>query len=543
MHLLAVHAERFSFAAETPANEASDPDAAAETPADVASAGTAAMTADLGACVVVAAAVERGDGATPAGTAAAAAAECRAVVDRLGESRVALVPTDHLTDSPAADAADAVAVLRSLVADLAADGQLEIVRAPVGWHLAVELEKRGHPFAAQSLDVDPVALRAPTTGRSLRLPDGERLDPEDAGARLPDAVAATVEAVANEADDSRRTRLPRDLLAETGLVVGDRTADERPHWLPRGAVARDALAARADDCFAALDAAPVETPAGVGPLATAPDTLDDLPWRRAERSRDVPAAVAVVESGDADAELRRQAAVVARAVAALGSAFLPVVRARGERADALAADLAADIDAPVLAERRDDGGERTEVEFHPVGATWPGERPRVARDDASAGRFDVALADGGRPAVVRCAPLGSLAGAVATAVERGESRDPPRLPAWLAPTQVRFVPVAAEHADRCDALAADCRAQDVRADVDARAVPVGERLERAERDRVPYYVVVGDREGGSEAVPVTDRVAREQRKRTVDGLCETILAEIADRPRPRRTVPGRVGER
>jgi threonyl-tRNA synthetase len=215
------------------------------------------------------------------------------------------------------------------------------------------------------------------------------------------------------------------------------------------------------------------------------------------------------------------------------------VRARTDREDALADDLATTLDTPLLVGRRAGEGVDPVIEFVPVGASWAGERPRVECDPTAAEREDVTLVDGRRPVVVRSSPLGSLASAVAAALERGADRSPSRLPTWLAPTQVRFVPVRSDHVDRCDELADDLSVG-VRVDVDAREIPVGERIERAERDWVPYYAVVGGREAEGESFPVTDRAAREQRQTTVDQLSETVLDRIDDHPRPRASVPARV---
>jgi hypothetical protein len=345
MRLLAVHAERFAFAAETPVESNADPEppaSDAEERAD-SNGADASTSADLDECIVAVVGVERGDATGTDTVAAAAADEVRDVASQLGETSVALVPGADLVDRPA-EAADTAAILRSL-ADALADA-VDVVRAPVGWHLACELVKRGHPFAAQTRQVTPAPRVPPVTAWHVRFPDGERVAPRDAEDRLSSAWATAVGSEVESSQSRSRKHLPRDLLVGAGMLTErdaasaaadaasatDPTGEDRC-WLPRGAVVRDALLAHVADNVAEVDAAPVETPDGSGPLSTAPDVLggDGRPWRRAELGRPVPEVVAALAPGRADAELVRSAALVSRVLAPLVPDFLPVLRASEDR--------------------------------------------------------------------------------------------------------------------------------------------------------------------------------------------------------------------
>ena len=74
-------------------------------------------------------------------------------------------------------------------------------------------------------------------------------------------------------------------------------------------------------------------------------------------------------------------------------------------------------------------------------------------------------------------------------------------PFWLAPTQIRFVPVSDSHADFCAELAASFP---FRADVDDRDMNLGKKIKVAEQEWVPFIAVIGDREkaGGDLTVRV-----------------------------------------
>lgn len=66
-----------------------------------------------------------------------------------------------------------------------------------------------------------------------------------------------------------------------------------------------------------------------------------------------------------------------------------------------------------------------------------------------------------------------------------------RFPFWLAPTQIRFVPVSDSHVDFCEELAA---AWPFRADVDDRDFSMGKKIKLAEQEWVPFIAVIGDKE-------------------------------------------------
>jgi threonyl-tRNA synthetase len=68
------------------------------------------------------------------------------------------------------------------------------------------------------------------------------------------------------------------------------------------------------------------------------------------------------------------------------------------------------------------------------------------------------------------------------------------LPLWLAPVQVRILPVSERHREAAAAVAARLREAGVRAEVDDRDETVGKRIRDAERETVPRVVVYGDRE-------------------------------------------------
>ena len=68
------------------------------------------------------------------------------------------------------------------------------------------------------------------------------------------------------------------------------------------------------------------------------------------------------------------------------------------------------------------------------------------------------------------------------------------LPTWMAPEQVRFLPVTDRAADYCAEKAKALETQGFRVEVDYRNEKIGKKIREAQMDKVPYMVIVGDRD-------------------------------------------------
>ncbi len=101
-----------------------------------------------------------------------------------------------------------------------------------------------------------------------------------------------------------------------------------------------------------------------------------------------------------------------------------------------------------------------------------------------------------QPAMIHRALVGSFERFIGILLEHlgGE------LPLWLAPTQAAVLPLADRHNDYAGEVAAALRAGGLRADVDDRTESVGRKIREAELRKVPYMLVVGDREAEERAV-------------------------------------------
>ena len=138
----------------------------------------------------------------------------------------------------------------------------------------------------------------------------------------------------------------------------------------------------------------------------------------------------------------------------------------------------------------------------------PIENPTVQIDVESADRFGINYHQDGEevfPPILHCSPTGSVERVICALLEQTAHQEVPQLPAWLAPTQVRVVPVAERHLEFATGLADRLTAARLRTDVDDREESVGKKIREAGMDWVPFVVVVGDAEVETGKLTVTVR--------------------------------------
>lgn len=102
-------------------------------------------------------------------------------------------------------------------------------------------------------------------------------------------------------------------------------------------------------------------------------------------------------------------------------------------------------------------------------------------------------------------------------------------PLWLAPEQVRVLPIADRHVEYARHVRAVLRARGVRAEVDASSERTGHKIREAELMKVPYMLVVGDREQASGTVAVRSRAQGDEGSVALDAFVQRVLDEIAAR--------------
>jgi len=102
-------------------------------------------------------------------------------------------------------------------------------------------------------------------------------------------------------------------------------------------------------------------------------------------------------------------------------------------------------------------------------------------------------------------------------------------PLWLAPEQVRVLPIADRHLPYARRVAEALRAKGIRVDVDASSERTGHKIREAQLMKIPYMLVVGDREESQTAVAVRSRAAGDEGTQPLDAFVERVMSEAAAR--------------
>jgi threonyl-tRNA synthetase len=119
------------------------------------------------------------------------------------------------------------------------------------------------------------------------------------------------------------------------------------------------------------------------------------------------------------------------------------------------------------------------------------------------------------PVVIHRALLGSLERFIGILIEHYGGA----FPLWLAPVQVRIIPVGEDHRGEAETIADALREAGFRVDVDDRDETVGKRIRDAELDKIPKTIVYGDRES-PESLSIRDRGGDQYQKPLVDFVAE-----------------------
>jgi threonyl-tRNA synthetase len=152
-------------------------------------------------------------------------------------------------------------------------------------------------------------------------------------------------------------------------------------------------------------------------------------------------------------------------------------------------------------------------------------------------RFDVSYvgADGAkhRPYMVHRALFGSIERFFAVMLESFNGA----FPTWLAPEQVRVVPVAADFLDYAQEVAGALRAHRVRVEVDAGDGTLGNKIRDAQTSKVPYSLVVGGSEADAGTVAIRPYHGEQRKDVELEAFVHELVDEI-EQKRPPQPLPG-----
>ncbi|MGB9831907.1 MAG: threonine--tRNA ligase [Caldisericum exile] len=162
-----------------------------------------------------------------------------------------------------------------------------------------------------------------------------------------------------------------------------------------------------------------------------------------------------------------------------------------------------------------------------IGREWQG--PTIQVDFNLPERFDVTyIGEDGkehRPIMIHRVVLGSMERFFGTLIEQYAGA----FPTWIAPIQVRIVPIADRHLEYAQSVKGRLFLNGLRVEVDERAEKMNAKIRDAETEKIPYILIVGDKEVSSGSVSVRKRRSGDIGIMSVDAFLERILNEVKNR--------------
>jgi len=168
------------------------------------------------------------------------------------------------------------------------------------------------------------------------------------------------------------------------------------------------------------------------------------------------------------------------------------------------------------------------IDFHiadSLGRTW--QTATIQLDFAMPDRFDLNYIDKDnkqkRPIMLHRVIYGSLERFIGILLEHTNGH----LPLWLAPKQVRVINFTDKNNKACESLVEELKNMKVRVDIDLNQEPIGGKIKQAEIEKVPYIIVIGDKEeaSGNVAVRKQGKITQVNKKK----FLENIKKEIEDK--------------
>ncbi len=136
------------------------------------------------------------------------------------------------------------------------------------------------------------------------------------------------------------------------------------------------------------------------------------------------------------------------------------------------------------------------------------------------------------PYILHCSPSGAIERDIYALLEKAafdmKKGIKPSLPLWLAPTQTRIIPVSSDYVELADRIMGQFSR--VRVDIDNRDETVGKKIREAEKEWIPYIIVVGEKEADVERYGVRVRGQKKPDQLSVLELQEKIHAETTGKP-------------
>ena len=150
----------------------------------------------------------------------------------------------------------------------------------------------------------------------------------------------------------------------------------------------------------------------------------------------------------------------------------------------------------------------------------------IQLDCAIAEKFDLYYIDQEgakvRPYIIHRTSLGCYERTLAWLIEKYAGK----FPTWLCPEQVRILPISEKYADYAEKVRKELAMNGVDVTVDNRSEKIGYKIRDARLNRLPYMLIVGEKEEAEGLVSVRSRFAGDEGQKSIDAFVEQICKEI-----------------
>ena len=150
----------------------------------------------------------------------------------------------------------------------------------------------------------------------------------------------------------------------------------------------------------------------------------------------------------------------------------------------------------------------------------------IQLDCAIAEKFDMYYIDQNgdkvRPYIIHRTSLGCYERTLAWLIEKYAGK----FPTWLCPEQVRILPISEKYADYAEKVRKELARNDVDVTVDNRSEKIGYKIRDARLSRLPYMLIVGEKEEAEGLVSVRSRFAGDEGQKSIEAFVEQICKEI-----------------
>ena len=168
------------------------------------------------------------------------------------------------------------------------------------------------------------------------------------------------------------------------------------------------------------------------------------------------------------------------------------------------------------------------IDFHLedcIGRTW--QCGTIQLDFQLPQRFELEYtgADGEkhRPIMIHRVVFGSIERFLGILIEHFAGA----FPTWLAPVQVRVLPISDKYADYAARVYESLSEAGIRAEIDTRSEKIGYKIREAQTNKIPYMLVVGQKEEEEGTVSVRSRFAGDEGASSLESFIGKIQKEIA----------------